>query len=131
MATRSNISVKVGDVYRTVYCHWDGYPSHNGDILLNHYNTQCKAEGLVSYGDISSLNERMDKPEGHSYENNVNGCTVYYGRDRGEENIQYKESTERPDCQEEYLYVFEDGKWFVEGDELDYQELTQEIVENN
>ena len=33
MATRSLITVKtvdknLGDVYETVYCHWDGYPEH-------------------------------------------------------------------------------------------------------
>lgn len=32
MATRSNINVKVGDVYHCIYCHWDGYPSHHSPI---------------------------------------------------------------------------------------------------
>lgn len=133
MATRSDISVKVGDKYRTVYCHWDGYLTHNGAILLEHYNSQKLAEELVSNGDISSLGEKCSKPEGHSFENRIEGYTVYYGRDRGEEGTEYKESEERPQCEEEYLYVFEDDKWHVESEYIQngYQELTEELIALN
>ena len=130
MATRSNICVKVDDVYRTVYCHYDGYLAYNGAILLKHYNSQGLAEELVTNGDISSLREKCSKPDGHSYENPVDGYTVYYGRDRGEENTDYIETTTRPPCNEEFLYVFSNGKWHVESDYIPdgYQELTEELI---
>jgi len=133
MATRSNISVKVDGKYRTIYCHWDGYLAYNGAVLLEHYNSQKLAEELVSNGDISSLREKCSKPEGHSFENRIEGYTVYYGRDRGEEGTEYKESEERPQCEEEYLYVFEDGKWHVESEYIPngYQELTEELIALN
>ena len=130
MATRSNISVKIGNEYRTVYCHWDGYLEGVGKTLLNHYNSQELAEELVKEGDMSCIGEKCSCPEGHSYENQVNGYTVYYGRDRGEKRTGYKVSEQRPKLSEEYLYVFEDGKWFVFSEYFNYQELTQELIDS-
>ncbi|MCD1124846.1 hypothetical protein LPW36_02145 [Jinshanibacter sp. LJY008] len=114
MATRSRINVKVGNKYHSVYCHYDGYPEHVGRILFDHYNTQGKAEGLVSYGDISCLYERFDKPEGHSFESPVEGCTIYYGRDRGESNIGFKVTDEpivSDFCGEDYFYIWDGNQW--------------------
>ena len=130
MATRSNISVKVGNEYRTVYCHWDGYLEGVGQTLLNYYNSQELAEELVKEGDMSCIGEKCSCPEGYSYENQVSGYTVYYGRDRGETEIEYKISEERPPRNEEYLYLFEDGKWFVSSAYFDLQELTQELIDS-
>ena len=130
MSTRSNISVKVGNEYRTVYCHFDGYLEGVGETLLNNYNSQELAEGLVKEGSISILGEKCSCPEGHSFENKINGYTVYYGRDRGEEGAEYKVSEERPKLTEEYLYIFEDGKWFVTGYWLVDKELTHELIKS-
>ena len=34
MATRSNIAYKTAEgKIRSVYCHWDGYPAYNGEVL--------------------------------------------------------------------------------------------------
>lgn len=112
MATRSNINVKVGDKYHSVYCHWDGYVSNNGVILLKHYNSQELAEKLVSHGDMSSLSISCEKPEGHSYDNPVKGYTVYYGRDRGEEDVEMQ-VVDRPSFEEAYSYVWDGEKWLV------------------
>ena len=54
MGTRSRIGVMHGDVCKSVYCHWDGYLEHNGDILETHYDS-AKANTLVALGDLSSL----------------------------------------------------------------------------
>ena len=86
MGTRSNIIVEREDgKWCRIYSHWDGYPSHHGPLLLNHYNRQARAKSLVSYGDLSSLDRHNNKPPGHSYDTPVKGHTVYCGRDRGEE----------------------------------------------
>jgi hypothetical protein len=39
MGTRSRIGVMHGDNVKSVYCHWDGYLEHNGEILLKHYDS--------------------------------------------------------------------------------------------
>lgn len=47
-----------------------------------------------------------------TYEAPEKGCTVYYGRDRGEEDTGYKETASLKQIhQEAYIYVFEDGAW--------------------
>lgn len=74
-------------------------------------------------------------PDGYSFENRIEGYTVFYGRDRGEEETEYKVSEERPTVTEEYLYVFEDGKWFVSSIHFDAKkpilELTQKLIDSD
>ena len=121
MGTRSRIGVMHGDVCKSVYCHWDGYLEHNGRMLQEQYNSS-KANFLVALGDISSLRNNIDIPEGveHSFENPVVDITVFYGRDRGETGIDFKvdhsfeDFFERVDnCCGEWYYVMRDGVWYV------------------
>ena len=89
MGTRSDIIVHCADgSWKRIYCHWDGYLSHNGRILFDHYTTQALAEALVAPGDMSSLAPKCDKPAGHSFDNKIEGYCVYYGRDRGETGVE-------------------------------------------
>lgn len=114
MATRSNINVKVGDVYHTIYCNYDGYPDGVGKTLVLNYNSQELAEKLVSFGDMSYINVSCDAPEGHSYETPVKGYCVYYGRDRGEEGAEMRIKNE-PVFAEEFCYVWNGSDWYVSG----------------
>jgi hypothetical protein len=60
MATRSRIAVKQQDgTIKSIYCHWDGYPLHNGAILLEHY-TREKADMLMEVGDIRVLDAKSE-----------------------------------------------------------------------
>lgn len=115
MATRSKIGIKNPDgTFTSVYCHWDGYPSHQLPILTKNYNTVEKVNALLEHGDMSSLDESCEKPEGHSFDTVVKGYTVYYGRDRGEENTEKNTSlTDGPLFAEEYGYLFDNGQWNV------------------
>jgi hypothetical protein len=123
MGTRSFIIVAnpKGD-FTGSYCHWDGYPSHNGRILLEHYSTKAKARELIRLGWLSSLGERAKplNPEAHSYDNKEEGTTVAYGRDRGEAWGAVKPTTtvtlshlvrlaDGSGC--EYVYLFWNGHW--------------------
>jgi hypothetical protein len=123
MATRSRIAIEDQDgSVRSIYCHWDGYPSNNGRILLDNYKTREKVEALIALGSISSLNENVEIPEGveHNFEHQAKGITVAYHRDRGEDlSIQKHwnaESFMKSDV-EEYGYLFTAaGEWrFVNG----------------
>jgi len=86
MATTSSISVfnPETNLWHSVYCHFDGYLSHNGKILFEHYTTLASALKLVSEGDMSVLAPSCDKPDGHTFDDPVKGYCIYYGRDRGE-----------------------------------------------
>jgi hypothetical protein len=64
MATRSVIAVRTGTArkprYLAVYCHYDGYPSHQLPILEQHHNSPAKALALVAGGHISCLHTNLD-----------------------------------------------------------------------
>lgn len=118
MGTRSTITVKTGNTYTGIYCHWDGYPSGVGAKLFNHYNTQARAEALVALGSLSRLRENATKPAGHSFNNPVEGYTVAYTRDRGDEMLQTTGKTwaaVKHEFDSAYDYLFEGGVWFVSG----------------
>lgn len=120
MGTRSSITAKFADgSFKSIYCHWDGYLSHNGKLLLNHYSTQERVEALITPGDISSLAASCDKPDGHSYNNRVDGYTVYYGRDRGEDGVEPRCGSSAEEAaknnDQEYNYRWNGEQWFVSG----------------
>lgn len=123
MATRSTIALEFADgSVQQIYCHWDGYLEHNGAILQEHYLDPFKVAKLIQGGAVSSLAPSIDKPEGHSFDKSVDGYTVFYARDRGEEPHvnKFKDYADyRANAQsEEYNYILRqvDGKavWFVE-----------------
>ena len=118
MATRSRIAIELADgTVLSIYCHWDGYPEHNGKILLENYSTDASVVSLIKLGNISFLGKSTDCPDGHSFETPVQGYTVAYHRDRGEDLVPARihESVEdffNSDI-EAYGYCWTDGKWLV------------------
>lgn len=117
MATRSTIAVQLADgTVREVYCHWDGYLEHNGQILLRWYNSQALAEQVTSLGDISSL-EALYEPTGpHSFAAPQDRVTVLYGRDRGEIHTKPKINRDfstyaNSNAAEDFNYLFVNGRW--------------------
>jgi hypothetical protein len=123
MATRSSIAYKTSRGVTAVYCHWDGYPAHNGAILQEHYQAAYKISRLVNLGDLSVLAEEpipAADQKGHSFENPFDGVCVYYGRDRGEPNTDCKEFETIGDWVEhyegagcEYFYLWDGNEWIV------------------
>ncbi len=122
MSTRSRIAIKISDSeFKSVYCHNDGYPSWVGKTLLNHYNTKELALALIALGDLSSLHESIEKPEGHSFDHRIEGYTVAYTRDRGETDCEGKKScsvyemikaANNSDAVYIYLFDCDKNKWF-------------------
>lgn len=121
MGTHSIISRKVQEGYLGIYCHWDGYPSYNGEILLNHYCDDAKVIELINLGNLSALAPECSLPEGkaHSYDKPVEGYTIAYHRDRGESWEHCKPKIIRPfqedhqDWGQEYVYLWNGTQWLV------------------
>jgi hypothetical protein len=136
MGTRSAIGVLHGDKAKVVYCHWDGYLSHNGQILLEHYNS-AKANHLVALGGLSSLRTEVEIPEGveHSFDKPAENITVFYGRDRGETGQEFKVCFTDTEMYQnfdwcEYFYLMKDGVWYVsEGEDSKWKLLSDAIAE--
>ena len=101
MATRSLIAKQNEDgTYNAIYCHWDGYPSSNGVILVENYKTLSDVDQLLALGDLSSLNSMLN-------------LTVAYHRDmdREYEAADYIETFEAlkkfgSECNVDYIYVY-------------------------
>lgn len=97
MSTRSHIALKAVNTnfknrYIVIYCHHDGYINGVGKELLEKYDTYEKAYQLIMQGHCSYL--------GAPYEREDNACyEVVYG--------------DLSNVIEDYLYVFENGEWFV------------------
>lgn len=70
MSTRSHTGIWNEDgSLDVIYCHWDGYPSYNGALLLHHYQDPEKIPELIALGDISLLAESVKPAEGeHPFE---------------------------------------------------------------
>jgi hypothetical protein len=136
MGTRSRIGVMHGDKCKSVYCHYDGYLSHNGKILQEHYDSS-RANNLVALGDISSLGKHIG--EAHPFSQfdinkddpdfdklialhelaKAEDWTTFYARDRGEKDVDFEVSHDFDEFLElcdgtgaEYYYIMRDGTWY-------------------
>jgi hypothetical protein len=117
MSTRSNIGILNSDgTVNYIYCHFDGYLEHNGNILNEHYTAEAKVRELIMLGDLSSLGIVIGEKQDFNGIRNKQWCLAY-GRDRGES------GTEARTCSyvdytkeyfEEYVYLFTPDKgWEV------------------
>ena len=108
MGTRSTIALEYADgTVGQVYCHWDGYLEHNGQILQKHYKDPFKVRELLDRGDTSTLDSV------------IGGCDFYSNRGEKCPQRMFKNFAEyvRGAQFEEYDYILRqvDGKpvWFV------------------
>lgn len=118
MGTSSRIGIENEDgTITSIYCHWDGYVSHVGNILMNFYGDPAKIHELMKLGDLSCIDKEIG--EKHNFNNHLDeheDWCLAYGRDRGEEDTEAKLSKnfkEFEDLFEEYTYLFRDNQWFV------------------
>ena len=121
MATRSTIALEFADgTVEQVYCHWDGYLSNNGQILLKHYSDPFKLQRLIDLGAISSLGPEIGEKQDFDKRDTQNdNWSLIYARDRGEDLVKHKFkdfADYKANAQdEEYNYILRrDGKWYVE-----------------
>jgi hypothetical protein len=129
MGTRSRIGVMHGDKVKSVYCHYDGYLEHNGQVLAQYYDS-AKANNLVALGDMSTLRPQIGEKHAFSqfdlspeeveaYKELTRDWCTFYGRDRGEVSVwkvanTFEEFLDQADgCGAEFYYIMKDGVWYV------------------
>jgi len=128
MSTRSAIITKTENGYRGIYCHFDGYLSGVGKTLKEHYKDVSKVKDLIDLGFISCLGEEIvPRGNNHSYEHPEKGVTIAYARDMGEEKIEAfcgktAEEVSKKIGHNGYVYVFENGEWFCNGQKFECKE---------
>ena len=115
MSTHCGIAAKAGETYITIYCHNDGYPSYMLPMLQENYNSAELANKLVSLGDASYIEKKLEPTphSNHKFGTPEPEVSVFYHRDRREDwhhcqpACYTKNELLRQDF--EYIYVFEDG----------------------
>jgi hypothetical protein len=150
MGTRSTIALEYADgTVEQVYCHWDGYLAHNGQILQNHYSNPFILRDLIDLGDLSSLRPTIGTKHAFSqFELRAeevagfkllteNMCT-FYGRDRGETGTSARKFKDYGDYvanhqYEEYDYILRsvcgEAVWFVSDHDGDFVPLVSAIMD--
>jgi hypothetical protein len=136
MGTRSTIALEYADgTVDQIYCHWDGYLEHNGQILQAHYSDPFKLRELMDLGDMSSLGERIGTQ--HAFDKAPEGECTFYKRDRNESGCEAKrfksyEEYVSDHQYEEYEYILracgDKAVWFVADHSDRYVPLAEAIV---
>ena len=130
MSTNSTIAIKTDNGYEAIYCHNDGYFDYMYPMLDTWYNSQERAEALVSLGDASFIAKRLapSQDSTHHFDHPEKDVSIFYHRDRGEPWHQnepnfYLTKGEVLKTQY-YTYIFEDGQWkaYQHGVEVDSYE---------
>ena len=121
MSTRSLIAIAMPKGrYKSVYCHWDGYPKGVGQKLVAHYGSEKLARALIRLGSLSSLREKLSPRRGqvHTFNNPLPDVTIAYGRDRAETDVAPVVSVNFTalaaaalNSWADYIYVFDHGQW--------------------
>jgi len=136
MGTRSTIALEYADgTVDQIYCHWDGYLEHNGQILQAHYSDPFKVRQMMDLGDMSSLGERIGTQ--HAFDKAPEGECTFYKRDRNESGCEAKrfksyEEYVADHQYEEYEYILracgDKAVWFVADHSDRYVPLAEAIV---
>ena len=115
MSTHCLICRKNADTsYDYIYCHWDGYYEHAGNILSKYYNTKEKVDDLIALGDLSSIGKKLNPTtDAHSFDNPEPDVCVAYGRDRHEKDVGPHHRSTININDEEYMYLYENGEWYT------------------
>jgi hypothetical protein len=93
MGTRSAIGYKTPEgKVRAKYSHYDGYPSYTGAMLQEHYQEARKIAQMVELGDQSFIAPNVfPTDKSHSFATPQEDVIVFYGRDRGETDVDAQE----------------------------------------
>lgn len=104
------------------YCHYDGYLSYNGQMLVDNYNTQYDAEMVAKGGYMSSL--KADYLETRQDAVHNDPAIIYDSVD-----VFLKCGDNHAGA--EYLYLFDGEAWFFAETIADKKQRTFEEVEMN
>lgn len=117
MSTRSRVGVLNADwSIRSIYVHYDGYPSHHYPILRDHYSTTAKIKALLLLGDLKALGKEIGIKT--NFGNPADRQCIAFMRDGS--GIECKSEFSRTpkdfarlcvDCRAEFAYLWSGTEW--------------------
>ena len=138
MSTNSAIGIVYKGKIKAIYAHWDGYVDGVGKTLVENYDL-AKAELLMREGNCSVLGSevgvkhpfdsyRLTEAEKVVYE----GMSVFYGRDRDEEDQDSQMFDNAEDFLEgfggEYWYLLgTDGVWYFSKGDMNWKPVSENL----
>lgn len=107
MSTHATIAIKRDDgKIETLYLHHDGYESHCLKTLVKHYPTKDLIDKLFSLGDLSAIDETIEKCDAYHRDRDEDWENVKpYVYDNLEDALKY--------CSPVYFYLFDNDCWQV------------------
>ena len=120
MSTSAKIGMVLPDGrIKAISLSWAGRPSQAGTTLEERYKSPADIESLLALGNLFQLGTRPEPARNQMVEK----TTVAYGRDWGFAGCDAVIFADKEDFEKkakvqfyaDYLYLFENGKWFVKG----------------
>ena len=127
MSTRSLICQKIGEKYKTIYCHYNGYPQYQLKILEEYYWVDelrviedLKRIDKLLQTRLTAINEDGSLELGlHIDENDKGDSTQFFNK---AQLLEYAQDTDA-----EYIYIYHDQIWHVVS--VDNPLLEQEVTQ--
>lgn len=115
MATQCGIAIKTEKGYDTIYCHHDGYHKYMWPMLTKNYNSEELAAKLVSLGDASYIEEKLEPTSDfHKFGMPEPRVSMFYHRDKGDDWSETRPQTFTKSyllSSFYFVYIWEDGQW--------------------
>ena len=124
MSTSSIIGQIVNDKVKSIYCHWDGYPTGKGSVggtLKSYYKDPETISALMRLGDLSMLGDTpVDNPDSWDYRKAYDPSRCVSYRSRGDVNTDAHTSCSveafiayATSNHVDYVYLFDGLSWRV------------------
>ena len=90
MSTNFAVGILENSKIKAIYGHWDGHIETAGKTLQQHYDV-AKTKKLIALGSVSVLGDEIGvKQDFDSFDGRTNKTCLFYGRDRGEDDVAAK-----------------------------------------
>jgi hypothetical protein len=126
MGTRGTVAVQAADgMFETIYVGHDTYPDHVGNLLLTVYDTAEKALQITALGDLSAMDNTVEKSRRESY--HVGGSEEWDDiKPRRLPDMKAIKDDAEQRGGTEYIYVMQNGAWTCNG-----KPLTREMIDDD
>jgi hypothetical protein len=105
MSTHALIAKKDHDgTVRSVYCHYDGFPQHTGQILRDCYNDPAVIDIVMNFGNLKFITPHVSDIEFYVIDSRIDERALSHPGAKSFLNYGLKSDSD-------FLYLFEQDRW--------------------